>query len=56
LSAIYLHNAALARLARACAREPEGLAFVPKIDHAADAKRRAQLLNVARPPTALSDR
>ena len=56
LSAIYLHNAALARLARACAREPEALAFVPKTDQAAEAKRQAQLLNMARPPAALSDR
>lgn len=30
LSAIYLHNVALARLARACATSPEGLAFNPK--------------------------
>src|SRR6266436_8289948 len=29
LSAIYLHNAALARLARACATSPEALAFEP---------------------------
>ncbi len=31
LSAIYLHNVALARLARACASEPEALDFQPKI-------------------------
>jgi len=31
LSAIYLHNVALARLARACASEPEALDFQSKI-------------------------
>jgi outer membrane protein TolC len=31
LSAIYLHNVALARLARACASEPEALDFQPKM-------------------------
>ena len=31
LSAIYLHNTALARLARATAREPQELGFRPKI-------------------------
>ena len=34
LSAIYLHNLALARLARACASEPEALDFQPKIRRA----------------------
>src|SRR5438094_2604583 len=34
LSAIYLHNVALARLARACASEPEALDFQPKIGSA----------------------
>jgi OMF family outer membrane factor len=31
LGAIYLHNVALARLARACAREPESLGFAAKV-------------------------
>src|SRR3954447_18384415 len=31
LGAIYLHNVALARLARACAREPDALGFAPKV-------------------------
>jgi outer membrane protein len=31
LGAIYLHNVALARLARACAREPDALGFAAKI-------------------------
>jgi outer membrane protein len=31
VGAIYLHNAAMARLARACAREPDSLGFAPKV-------------------------
>lgn len=31
LGAIYLHNVALAKLARACAREPDSLGFAPKL-------------------------
>ncbi len=52
LSAIYLHNAALARLARACAREPDEL----KVTHAptaAEAKRQARAFDLARPPSNL---
>ncbi len=56
LSAIYLHNAALARLARAAAREPNELGPPPKMATEADAKRAAQVFSVARPPTGLSER
>ena len=56
LSAIYLHNVALARLARATAREPEQLGFQPRIASEAEAKRQAQLLDMARPPAALNQR
>ena len=31
LGAIYLHNIALAKLARACAREPDSLGFAPRV-------------------------
>lgn len=56
LSAIYLHNVALARLARATAREPEELGFRPKVANEAEAKRQAQLFDMTRPPAALSNR
>ena len=56
LSAIYLHNAALARLARATAREPEELNFRPKIADKAEEKREAQTRQVTQPPAALSKR
>lgn len=51
LSAIYLHNVALARLARATSREPAALSFAakPKRDGAA-----AQVLDLTRPPSALA--
>ena len=51
LGAIYLHNVALARLARACAREPDALGFAPKLSqHAPGAKAVAE---VAAPPATL---
>lgn len=53
LSAIYLHNVALARLARATAREPAALGFATKVDAAAQAKQQAQVFDMARPPSAL---
>ena len=57
LSAIYLHNAALARLARATAREPEELNFRPKkIADKADEKREAKTRQITQPPAALSKR
>ena len=53
LSAIYLHNVALARLARACAREPESLDFASKIKN--DKKKSvAQMFKMAKPPKFLS--
>lgn len=56
LSAIYLHNAALARLARATAREPEELGFRPKIADKAEEKRETQARQITQPPAALSER
>lgn len=53
LSAIYLHNVALARLARATAREPEALGFASKIKTPEDAKRQAQAFELAKPPSRL---
>ena len=53
LSAIYLHNVALARLARATARDPEALGFASKIKTAEDAKRQAQAFDLAKPPSTL---
>jgi outer membrane protein len=53
LSAIYLHNAALARLARACACTPEALDF-----KTSDKKEQteARVSSVAQPPAQLSER
>ncbi|MDQ2658851.1 MAG: TolC family protein [Verrucomicrobiota bacterium] len=56
LSAIYLHNVALAKLARATAREPEALGFTTKSTKEEETKRAAQAFDVARPPGALSNR
>ncbi len=56
LSAIYLHNVALARLARATAREPKQLGFQPKIASEAEAKKHAQVFDMTRPPAALNNR
>jgi outer membrane protein TolC len=50
LSAIYLHNVALARLARACACTPEALDFPVKQNDGAKVSR------LAEPPTKLSQR
>jgi outer membrane protein TolC len=55
LSAIYLHNAALARLARASAREPNELGFRPKAT-SEEAKRQARVFDVAHPPAGLGAR
>jgi outer membrane protein len=54
LSAIYLHNAALARLARACAVEPEALEFKPQ--NAGGTKGANQIVNLAKPPAKLTQR
>ena len=57
LSAIYLHNAALARLAHACASSAEALNFGSKIENAKKERRgAAQAAEVARPPEKLSRR
>jgi outer membrane protein len=58
LSAIYLHNVALARLARACASHPETFEFDPKInslrEKPVDNRSRPQASDVARPPAKLN--
>jgi len=55
LSAIYLHNAALARLARACASNPDALDFGNA--NASKKKRgEAQAVGITRPPEKLSQR
>ena len=51
LGAIYLHNVALARLARACAREPDSLGFAAKISKNPPGTR--PILEVAAPPPTL---
>ena len=57
LSAIYLHNAALARLAHACASSAEALDFGSKLESARKANRNAtQAADVARPPAKLGQR
>jgi len=57
LSAIYLHNVALARLARACASRPEALDFNPNPRNAAGEDRNeAEVFGVARPPAKLTQR
>jgi outer membrane protein TolC len=57
LSAIYLHNVAVARLARACAVSPEGLDFSRKLTGAEKKEKEqstARVLSVAQPPAKLS--
>jgi outer membrane protein len=58
LSAIYLHNVAVARLAKACAVSPDALEFSPKLSKtkAAGEQPTAKAVNVARPPSKLSQR
>lgn len=57
LSAIYLHNVALARLAHACDSSAEALDFGSKIKNAKnDNLNAAQAADVARPPEKLSQR
>ncbi len=51
LGAIYLHNVALARLARASAREPGALGFAPKITRNAPGSK--AIAEVAAPPATL---
>src|SRR5438045_8891493 len=50
LSAIYLHNNALARLARACAREPQALDFAAKTKSDSSGK---PIAEVVAPPSTL---
>jgi outer membrane protein len=55
LSAIYLHNTAVAHLARACGVSPEALEFSPKLSNLkAPEKQSPKAANVARPPAKLS--
>jgi hypothetical protein len=49
-----MHNAALARLARACASRPEALDFASKIMKKNDNER--QVFDVAHPPAKLTQR
>jgi len=57
LSAIYLHNVALARLAHACASSAEALDFGSQITKARSEKpNAARVSDVARPPQKLSER
>jgi outer membrane protein len=51
LGAIYLHNIAIARLARATAREPDSLGFAPKISKNAPGSK--AIADVAAPPATL---
>jgi outer membrane protein TolC len=51
LGAIYLHNVALARLARACAREPDSLGFAAKVSQNPAGTK--PIFEVAVPPSTL---
>ena len=53
LSAIYLHNVALARLARACGSTPESLNFA---SNRQKKRNEQQVVDVARPPAKLTSR
>ena len=54
LTAIYLHNAAMARLARACGSSPETLDFNPQAKTAT--KKEQRVSEVAQPPRKLTNR
>ena len=57
LTAIYLHNVALSRLAHACGSSVEALDFGSKIESASKERRRAtQAADIARPPDKLGQR
>lgn len=57
LTAIYLHNVALSRLAHACGSSAEALDFGSKIESASKERRRAtRAADVARPPDKLGQR
>ncbi|HKP03600.1 MAG TPA: TolC family protein [Chthoniobacterales bacterium] len=51
VGAIYLHNVAMARLARACAREPDSLGFAPKVTKKTPGTK--AVADIAAPPTTL---
>ncbi|MFL6590283.1 MAG: TolC family protein [Chthoniobacterales bacterium] len=51
LGAIYLHNVALARLAHACAREPDALGFAPKVTKNPPGSK--AIAEIAAPPSTL---
>lgn len=55
LGAIYLHNVALARLARATARAPEQMNFRPLPSAEETARRDAELEKIAQPPSRLTN-
>lgn len=54
LSAIYLHNVALARLARATARDPDALGFSKTAERKTDERASRQVFDLAKPPAALA--
>jgi len=54
LSAIHLHNVALAKLARACAVNPDELEFKPKISSEAKDRAARRVVDLARPPAKLT--
>jgi outer membrane protein TolC len=54
LSAIYLHNVAVARLARACAVSPEGLDFSRRSEKQEKEQSAARVLSVGQPPAKLT--
>jgi outer membrane protein TolC len=59
LGAIFQHNVALARLARACGGDSASAEFEDKVSRAADPKRderQAQMFDVAKPPNSLTNR
>jgi outer membrane protein TolC len=57
LSAIYLHNVALARLAKACAISTDAVGLAPKVGTAKNAREPSgNAVNVARPPSKLTNR
>ncbi|MFL6584352.1 MAG: TolC family protein [Chthoniobacterales bacterium] len=55
LSAIYLHNVALARLARATARGPEALGFGRTAERKADEGASRQVFDLAKPPATIAN-
>jgi outer membrane protein len=56
LSAIHLHNVALAKLARACAIDPSALEFKPKVSDATKNRSGNHIVDLAEPPAKLTGR